>query len=306
MTREVGILCGADLARMERYASGESVIGVAVWSREDAPELAVGTRFSLEGASIAAQVKEASRPVRVDSFAGAQGPIAQEAQGLGFRSSVGCPIVVEGRLWGVIAASSKSATPFPADTESQIAEFTELVATAVANTESHATANRLMEEQAALRRVATARRRTALRPPRSSTPWPRRWQGLLGADGVTLGRYEPDEEVTIVVNRGLNAELLPPGTRTSHNGENVTSWVRRSEQPARMESYDGACGAVAEHTRGSGVRASVATPIVVDGRLWGVTIAHWAGEKIPPADSEQRMAHFAELLDTAIANADCA
>jgi signal transduction histidine kinase len=36
----------------------------------------------------------------------------------------------------VIAASSKSETPFPADTESQLAEFTELVATAVANAES--------------------------------------------------------------------------------------------------------------------------------------------------------------------------
>jgi signal transduction histidine kinase len=134
--REVGVLCGADLARMERYESSDSVIGVAGWSRAGAPELAVGTRFSLEGASIAAMVHEASRPVRVDSFADAHGPIAREAQGLGIRSSVGCPIVVDGRLWGVIAASSKSATPFPADTESQIAEFTELVATAIANTEA--------------------------------------------------------------------------------------------------------------------------------------------------------------------------
>jgi signal transduction histidine kinase/CHASE3 domain sensor protein len=136
VTREVGILSGADLARMERYESGDSVIGVAGWSRSDAPELAVGTRFSLEGASIAAMVHEASRPVRVDSFADAHGPIAQEAQGLGIRSSVGCPIVVDGRLWGVIAASSRSETPFAPDTESQIAEFTELVATAIANTEA--------------------------------------------------------------------------------------------------------------------------------------------------------------------------
>ena len=136
VTREVGILCGADLARMERYESGDTVVGVAGWSRKDVPELAVGTQFSLEGASIAAMVREASRPVRLNSFADAHGPIAQEAQGLGIRSSVGCPILVEGRLWGVIAASSTSATPFPPDTESQIAEFTELVATAIANTEA--------------------------------------------------------------------------------------------------------------------------------------------------------------------------
>jgi signal transduction histidine kinase len=123
---------------MERYDSDDSVLGVAGWSRAEVPELAVGTRFSLEGASIAAMVHEASRPVRVDSFAGAHGPIAREAQDLGIRSSVGCPIVVEGRLWGVIAASSKSETPFPSGTESQIAEFTELVATAIANAEARA------------------------------------------------------------------------------------------------------------------------------------------------------------------------
>jgi signal transduction histidine kinase/CHASE3 domain sensor protein len=138
VTREVGVLSGADLARMERYESGASVIGVAGWNRDDAPELAVGTRFPLEGASIAAMIHEASRPVRVDSFADAHGPIAQEAQRLGIRSSVGCPIVVEGRLWGVIAASSKSATPFPPDTEAQIAEFTQLVATAIANADGRA------------------------------------------------------------------------------------------------------------------------------------------------------------------------
>jgi signal transduction histidine kinase len=138
VTREVGILSGADLARMERYESGDSVIGVAGWSSGEVPELAVGTRFSLEGASIAAMVHEASGPVRVDSFADARGPIAEEAQGLGIRSSVGCPIVVDGSLWGVIAASSKSATPFPPDTESQMAEFTELVATAISNAEARA------------------------------------------------------------------------------------------------------------------------------------------------------------------------
>ncbi|HEY6607378.1 MAG TPA: GAF domain-containing protein, partial [Gaiellaceae bacterium] len=137
VTREVGLLSGADLARMERYEADGSVIGVASWSRHD-EQLAVGTRFTLEGASIAARVLETKGPVRVDSFAQASGPIAQEARELGIRSSVGCPIVVAGRLWGVIAASSRSDAVFPAETESQMAEFTELVATAIANAESQA------------------------------------------------------------------------------------------------------------------------------------------------------------------------
>ena len=95
-----------------------------------------GTRLALEGISIAAQVRETGAPVRVDSFAGASGPIADEARALGIRSSVGCPVVVQGRLWGVIAASSKAERAFPPETESQIGQFTELLATAIANADS--------------------------------------------------------------------------------------------------------------------------------------------------------------------------
>jgi signal transduction histidine kinase len=137
VTREVGLLCGADLARMERYEDDGTVTGVAVWNTVPT-QLAVGTRFSLVGPSIARQVQETGGPVRVASFAGAKGAIAQEALGAGIRSSVGCPITVAGHLWGVIAASTRSPNPFPANTESQIARFTELVATAVANAESRA------------------------------------------------------------------------------------------------------------------------------------------------------------------------
>jgi signal transduction histidine kinase len=137
VTREVGLLSGGDLARMERYEPDGSVTGIAAWSR-DVGQLAVGTRFTLEGASIAALVRESGRPVRIDSFADASGPIAEEARALGIRASVGCPIIVGGPLWGVIAASSLSEELFPPDTEAQIADFTELVATAIANAESRA------------------------------------------------------------------------------------------------------------------------------------------------------------------------
>jgi signal transduction histidine kinase len=140
VTREVGLLCGADLARMERYQADGVVTGVAAWSREpgQAAELAVGTRFRLDGLSIAREVQQTGGPVRVDSFGQDTGVIAREAREVGIRASVGCPIVVAGRLWGVIAASSRHEEPFPPATEAQIAEFTELVATAVANAEAHA------------------------------------------------------------------------------------------------------------------------------------------------------------------------
>ena len=137
VTEEVGRLCDADLARMERYEPDGMVTGVAAWSRVPA-HLAVGERFDLDGLSVARDVRDSGGPVRLESFAGASGAIAREAQAVGIRSSIGCPIKVGGRLWGVIAASTTSDTPFPANTEAQIAGFTELVATAIENAEARA------------------------------------------------------------------------------------------------------------------------------------------------------------------------
>jgi signal transduction histidine kinase len=71
-----------------------------------------------------------------------------------------------------------------------------------------------------------------------------------------------------------------------------------------MESYEGARGVIAEQARAAGVRVAVGAPIVMDGRLWGVVSAGWNWEQAPPADTEQRMAQFAQLLATATANAD--
>ena len=70
------------------------------------------------------------------------------------RSAVGTPIIVEGRLWGMIGAGS-TLEKLPPDAEARLVSFAELVATAIANAESHAALTRLVEEQAALRRVAT-------------------------------------------------------------------------------------------------------------------------------------------------------
>ena len=63
---------------------------------------------------------------------------------------MGTPIVVEGRLWGVMAAGSMRPEPMPAGVEVRLAEFTELVATAIANADSRA------ELAASRRRIVAA------------------------------------------------------------------------------------------------------------------------------------------------------
>ncbi len=44
--------------------------------------------------------------------------------------------------------------------------------------------------------------------------------------------------------------------------------------------------------------------MIVDGNVWGVISTSWSTGGPPPHDTEARLAQFAELLDTAIANAD--
>jgi signal transduction histidine kinase len=71
-----------------------------------------------------------------------------------------------------------------------------------------------------------------------------------------------------------------------------------------MDSYADTHGHIGEVIEGLRFRSGVGAPIVVEGRLWGTTIANWIGADPPPEDTEERMAKFTQLLETAIANAD--
>src|SRR3954452_8028688 len=83
-------------------------------------------------------VVRTGRPARVDYYADATGPIADDARGYGFHTAVGVPIGVDGRPWGVMAVASARADPRPPTTETRLAGFTELVGTAIANAEAQA------------------------------------------------------------------------------------------------------------------------------------------------------------------------
>jgi signal transduction histidine kinase len=135
VAEEVALLFQADRGTVCRYEADESMTVVSYWS-EEASRLPVGTRVGLEGASVAADVKRSGSPGRVAGYEGLSGPVIElVVQTLGEMpfSTVGAPIVVDGRVWGVILASSTKAEPFPDDTESRIMGFAELVAAAISN-----------------------------------------------------------------------------------------------------------------------------------------------------------------------------
>src|SRR5262245_58804172 len=144
VAREVGRLIGADATHMVRYEGNGIALAVAGWHATGG-HIRAGTRSDIQGDNVARLVLQTAAPARVDDYGEASGPVAAMLREVGIRSSVGCPVIVDGRLWGVVMASSKGELPLPAGTEDRIAAFTELVATAISNAESRAVATRLAD-----------------------------------------------------------------------------------------------------------------------------------------------------------------
>jgi signal transduction histidine kinase len=137
VAEEAGRLLGTDAAHVVRFEHDSTTTLVASWSRDGDP-LPVGARYPIEGGTISASILRTGQPARTDSYADVPGPVVASIRQAGIQSSVGCPIMVEGRLWGATSVSSKRPEPLPAGTEARIAGFTELAATAIANTQARA------------------------------------------------------------------------------------------------------------------------------------------------------------------------
>jgi PAS domain S-box-containing protein len=135
-TAEAGRLLRADTTALCRYEV-DGTITVLAAGPEAEVEVAIGDRFSVEGENVIGVVSRTGLATRRDSFEDATGDVADVARRAGVRSSVGAPVTVEGRPWGVMVVSSKRG-PLPRDTEERLVGFTDLVATAIANTESRA------------------------------------------------------------------------------------------------------------------------------------------------------------------------
>jgi signal transduction histidine kinase len=246
-------------------------------------------------------VFETSGPVRIDSYADGSGAVSTFAREGGVRSSVGTPIIVEGRLWGVMGAGSIREQLLPADSEARLVSFTELLATAVANAESRAGLARLAEEQAALRRVATLVARGVAAEEVFAAVTEEVGQ-LLRVDFAYMAHYESDGTVAALAAWGRAAPVFPVGGRLMLGGRNVSTLVFETGRPARIDSYGDASGQAGVTGRESGFRSSVGSPIAVEGRLWGIVVVGSMLEQPLSADTEARLASFTELLATAIAN----
>ena len=161
----------------------------------------------------------------------------------------------------------------------------------------------LAQQQTALRHIATLVAR-GVSATEVFTAVADEMAEALGVHNAGLFRYEPDgSAVLVAAHDEAGSPRMPVGTVLPLEGDNVAGLVFRTGSPARIESHQDAAGPAAERVRALGLRSGVGAPIVVGGRLWGVAIVGSSQPEPPPADTEARVADFADLVGIAIANA---
>ena len=298
---------------------GDSLVIEAIGSVEqDLPTPPpVGTRLPMAGDHVAPMIQRTGRPARMDSHEHAAGETAALIRALGIQSLVGVPIFVGGHVWGSAGVASRTG-PLPPATEARMADFADLVGTSIANaaTRSELQASRdslreladnlsvLARQQAALRRVATLVARGVSQSEVFSAV-AEEMAGCLDVGSAEVLRFEDDGAYIVVVasHGARGVPHLVVGERLSTEGDDVSAMVLRTRSAARMDSWEGATGSIAERVRELGFRSRIGAPIVVDERLWGIAVVA-AGQADPlPPDTEGRIAEFAELVASAIAAA---
>jgi signal transduction histidine kinase len=272
-----------------------TIVAAAGWP--DAPIGAVASRNPM-----LREVLERGDALRLDDLTRLSGGV-DILHGSGVRALVASPVIVEGRLWGVLGAASRSG-PLPADAEQRLVHFTELVGAAIANTESRSEILRLLAEQGALERVATL---VATGPSETevSRAVAKEVRELVGVGDAGVCRFERDGAAVPLARVGDHLDQWPPGIRWPLDEIDGGSVVWPTGQPARFDDdrWERARGSVTARLRRLGVHSAVASPVTVDGRIWGAVMA-WSSGTSLPADSEQRMSRFTDLVAMAIGNAE--
>ncbi len=245
-------MLGVDVAGMSRYEADDDADDrrrVAA----DRPHLrrrdaAAGQRRGLgRGPACSAR---ASRP---GSTTGARcsGAVSEQVRRLDVRASVASPIVVAGRLWGVMIVDSR---------RDDAAARRDRAAPRELHRARRDRGRQRAHARARCSGSPRSRRRCgAWRPGRArdlarascSPPSRRRSARVLRADVTRIFRYEPDGTVTVLAVLGRRPRSRS-GARLPLDGDNVASRVRDGGRAARIESYADARGPLAEQVHALG------------------------------------------------------
>ncbi len=290
---EASSLLGGEAMTLTRFDGDHELVVVGAHGGP-AP---VGARIMFEPDTLPDWVRRDGRVVRVDDYTRERD--AQLAVKFGLAAAVSAPITVASQVWGMLTATS-DAHPLPVSAEHRLEQFAKLVAAALANSQARAELQALADEQAALRRVAEL---AAQEAPADEVLQAVIVQAsaLAGVDFTTLLRYDLDGSTEIVALHGAPTDVVV-GMRAPGIGDGAVQRVWRTGRAARVDNLASMSGHWPRVAHGSGFTASVAVPIVIQGRRWGTLVA--VGRDAPlPTIIEEPLTRFAELAGTAIAAA---
>jgi signal transduction histidine kinase len=162
----------------------------------------------------------------------------------------------------------------------------------------------LAGQQAALRRVATLVAR-AVPPSEVFAKVADELARCLGVRHSALVRFEPEgAAIVLAAYDEAGAQKMCVGRRVSFQSESVAALVFNTGRAARIDLHDEITCLDTEYITEPGVHSGVGTPIVVGGRLWGAAVVGSLSPEPLPVDTEARVGDFADLVGTAIANAE--
>jgi PAS domain S-box-containing protein len=135
IAREVAQVLGMALVVIWRYEPDRPATVVGAWGDRPHPFQA-STTWLVEELTVAALLPQIGRPVRIENFGEIGGMIPDAIGATGIRSGAGAAIVVDGEFWGVMGAGVAEGELLLEGIEDRLAEFTELVATAISNAQA--------------------------------------------------------------------------------------------------------------------------------------------------------------------------
>src|SRR5262245_9993120 len=298
VAKEVAAVIGVPVVGLHRYEADATftVLGMA-----GDTNFTIGSRCRVKDEGIAGMILATGRPARKDDYSGMPGPRGAAVRADQPVALVGVPIVVDGSTWGFLVAGGMPGNALPADTEERLARFTELVATAIANSQAREHLAELADEQAALRRVAALVAGGA-----SSTAVfdavAEEVAQLFQFTPALVARYEDDgATLTVLAICGGRPASFAPGSRWPLDGPTVAAEVLRTGRPVRLEDYTDLPGTLAHEAREHGWTRTAGAPIVVDGRVWGLVATSGPPDERLPEELEDRLAEFTELVATGFA-----
>jgi signal transduction histidine kinase len=297
VTEELSRLLGVQMIRTWRFELDGTATVLASRGRTEDP-LSVGTNTELPPDSVLALIRRTGLPVWDDEDVPLPSTAGDGAAGEPTVAAAG-PIVVDGRLWGAMVASATGRQALPASSSHRVAEFAELVSTAISNLESRAKVERLAAEQSALRRVAVlVAQQAAVQEVFAVVT--EELSRVLEVDMVRTVRLLPDGSVEILAALSRAGEAPPaPGLNVPVPDGSVLGEVLRTGRPIRREYPAGTptpAGGM------PGARSVAGGPLIVNGQLWGAVVVGSAAAYGLQVASKNRVAEFAQLLSTSISN----